>query len=260
MPVLAGFNSGEIRSLTPLAPPVPASAAVYESTIRDRYGDLADAFLKLYPSRQSQGEHLRDDARRALRLDRRATRAQAGRAGRAVVSLPVGPRLSRGRRGRAARLPCQRASLRVRHLRRHAAALAEECRTRARRRARRCDGRLLDELARTGRPSAAGPTAVAGLRQQRAYMAFEDGPQAKPRLCRACTSSTRRWSAGGAQRVVSDGTGTSGSSRRPCPPTCRHAGNRRAFEVRFELDWTTGQTVNRIPERRRENMASGPRA
>jgi len=50
VPLLAGFNSGEIRSLTPLAPPVPASAAVYESTIRDRYGDLADAFLELYPS------------------------------------------------------------------------------------------------------------------------------------------------------------------------------------------------------------------
>jgi len=50
VPLLAGFNSGEIRSLTPLAPPVPASAAVYESTIRERYGDLADAFLKLYPS------------------------------------------------------------------------------------------------------------------------------------------------------------------------------------------------------------------
>jgi para-nitrobenzyl esterase len=50
VPLLAGFNSGEIRSLTPLAPPVPASGAVYESTIRDRYGDLADAFLKLYPS------------------------------------------------------------------------------------------------------------------------------------------------------------------------------------------------------------------
>ena len=50
VPLLAGFNSGEIRSLTPLAPPVPASAAVYESAIRERYGDLADAFLKLYPS------------------------------------------------------------------------------------------------------------------------------------------------------------------------------------------------------------------
>jgi para-nitrobenzyl esterase len=50
VPLLAGFNSGEIRSLAPLAPPVPASAAAYETTIRERYGDLADEFLKLYPS------------------------------------------------------------------------------------------------------------------------------------------------------------------------------------------------------------------
>ena len=54
VPILVGFNSGEIRSLTSLAPPVPASAAVYESTIRERYGDLADAFLKLYPSTNLQ--------------------------------------------------------------------------------------------------------------------------------------------------------------------------------------------------------------
>ncbi|HEX5075299.1 MAG TPA: carboxylesterase family protein [Gemmatimonadaceae bacterium] len=54
VPLLAGFNSGEIRSLTPLAPPVPASAEVYESTIRERYGDLADAFFALYPSTNLQ--------------------------------------------------------------------------------------------------------------------------------------------------------------------------------------------------------------
>jgi para-nitrobenzyl esterase len=54
VPLLAGFNSGEIRSLTPLAPPVPPSASAYESTIRDRYGDLADAFLRLYPSHDLQ--------------------------------------------------------------------------------------------------------------------------------------------------------------------------------------------------------------
>ena len=54
VPLLAGFNSGEIRSLTPLAPPLPPSAAVYESAIRERYGDLADAFLTLYPSTNLQ--------------------------------------------------------------------------------------------------------------------------------------------------------------------------------------------------------------
>jgi para-nitrobenzyl esterase len=54
VPLLAGFNSGEIRSLTLLAPPPPSSAAEYERTIRERYGDLADAFLRLYPSSNMQ--------------------------------------------------------------------------------------------------------------------------------------------------------------------------------------------------------------
>jgi para-nitrobenzyl esterase len=50
VPLLAGFNQGEIRSLMMLAPKPPATAAEYKATIRDRYGDLADAFLKLYPA------------------------------------------------------------------------------------------------------------------------------------------------------------------------------------------------------------------
>lgn len=54
VPLLAGFNSGEIRSLTVLAPPPPATTAGYEKSIRDRYGDLADEFLRLYPSSNMQ--------------------------------------------------------------------------------------------------------------------------------------------------------------------------------------------------------------
>ncbi|QDX27553.1 carboxylesterase family protein [Sphingomonas suaedae] len=50
VPVLVGFNSGEIRSLPVLLPPAPANAAAYEDAIRARYGDLADYFLRLYPS------------------------------------------------------------------------------------------------------------------------------------------------------------------------------------------------------------------
>lgn len=50
VPVLAGFNSGEIRSLRVLAPAAPANAADYERIVRERYGDLADAFLRLYPA------------------------------------------------------------------------------------------------------------------------------------------------------------------------------------------------------------------
>jgi len=50
VPILAGFNSGEIRSLRVLAPRPPAKSAEYERIIRERYLDLADEFLKLYPS------------------------------------------------------------------------------------------------------------------------------------------------------------------------------------------------------------------
>lgn len=50
VPMLAGFNEGEIRSLRILIPPVPTDAAKYEAEIRARYADLADEFLKLYPS------------------------------------------------------------------------------------------------------------------------------------------------------------------------------------------------------------------
>lgn len=50
VPVLAGFNQGEIRSLRILAPPAPADAASYEAAIHARYGDLSAAFLQLYPA------------------------------------------------------------------------------------------------------------------------------------------------------------------------------------------------------------------
>lgn len=50
VPVLVGSNQGEIRSLTMLAPRAPATPAAYEAAIRERYGDLADAFLRLYPA------------------------------------------------------------------------------------------------------------------------------------------------------------------------------------------------------------------
>jgi len=50
VPLLAGFNSGEIRSLRSLMPPAVTDAATYEKEIRTRYLDLSDAFLALYPS------------------------------------------------------------------------------------------------------------------------------------------------------------------------------------------------------------------
>ncbi|SEL53848.1 para-nitrobenzyl esterase [Sphingomonas palmae] len=54
VPILTGFNQGEIRSLRVLAAKAPTSAAAYEQAIRGRYGDLADAFLRLYPAADYQ--------------------------------------------------------------------------------------------------------------------------------------------------------------------------------------------------------------
>jgi para-nitrobenzyl esterase len=54
VPILAGFNSGEIRSLRFLLPPTPADVATYEKQIRERYADLSDAFLERYPSSAMQ--------------------------------------------------------------------------------------------------------------------------------------------------------------------------------------------------------------
>jgi para-nitrobenzyl esterase len=49
VPVLAGFNEGEIRSLPGLMPKAPASQAAYEADVRRRFGDRAAGFLAVYP-------------------------------------------------------------------------------------------------------------------------------------------------------------------------------------------------------------------
>lgn len=49
VPLIAGFNSGEVRSLRFLLPPSPASPEAYAADIRARYGDLADAYIRVYP-------------------------------------------------------------------------------------------------------------------------------------------------------------------------------------------------------------------
>lgn len=50
VPVIAGFNGGEARSLRFFVPPLPKTAAEYEAKVRDTFGDLAPRFRKLYPS------------------------------------------------------------------------------------------------------------------------------------------------------------------------------------------------------------------
>jgi para-nitrobenzyl esterase len=57
VPILAGFNSGEIRSLRFLLPKPPADAAAYEAAIRANYGEFADAFLARYPAMEQWKLH-----------------------------------------------------------------------------------------------------------------------------------------------------------------------------------------------------------
>ena len=78
VPLIAGFNSGEIRSLRFLLPPLPDSADAYARAIRQRYGDLADAWLRLYPPRDLRQTQL-DAARDAVFgwTAQRLVRAQA---------------------------------------------------------------------------------------------------------------------------------------------------------------------------------------
>lgn len=49
VPLLVGFNGGEVRSQRAFLPNIP-DAITYERTIAQAYGDLAPAFLRLYPA------------------------------------------------------------------------------------------------------------------------------------------------------------------------------------------------------------------
>ena len=49
VPVLAGFNEGEIRSLPFLMPKAPDNQAAYVADVRRRFGDKASSFLAVYP-------------------------------------------------------------------------------------------------------------------------------------------------------------------------------------------------------------------
>jgi para-nitrobenzyl esterase len=49
VPVLAGFNEGEIRSLLFLMPKAPNSPSAYEADVRRRFGVKASSYLAVYP-------------------------------------------------------------------------------------------------------------------------------------------------------------------------------------------------------------------
>jgi para-nitrobenzyl esterase len=57
VPVLAGFNEGEIRSLLFLTPPnIPASQAAYKADVQRRFGAKAAEFLAVYPGVDPKGD------------------------------------------------------------------------------------------------------------------------------------------------------------------------------------------------------------
>ncbi|NYT40724.1 carboxylesterase family protein [Sphingomonas sp. R-74633] len=66
VPLIAGFNSGEIRTLRHLLPPPSASADAYAAEVRARYGDLADAYLRLYPASGDLAQNGLDSTRDAV--------------------------------------------------------------------------------------------------------------------------------------------------------------------------------------------------
>lgn len=51
VPLIAGFNSGEVRSLPFLMPALPETPEDYQAAIRARYADLSELFLSLYPTK-----------------------------------------------------------------------------------------------------------------------------------------------------------------------------------------------------------------
>ncbi|WP_308910349.1 carboxylesterase/lipase family protein [Pseudokordiimonas caeni] len=65
VPLMVGFNSGEIRSLRFLMPPMPVSPEAYVADIKSRYGNLADAYLRLYPPKDFE-QTLLDGTRDAV--------------------------------------------------------------------------------------------------------------------------------------------------------------------------------------------------
>jgi para-nitrobenzyl esterase len=106
VPVLVGFNSGEVRSLPFLAPPPPATAVAYVTAVRDRYGPLADALLRLYPSSDIRGAYSPSRVTRSKSWTAERVATKQAAIGEYTI-LYFRSRLFRCGSRRAARLPRQ---------------------------------------------------------------------------------------------------------------------------------------------------------
>ena len=192
VPLLAGFNSGEIRSLRSLMPPAVTDAATYEKEIRTRYVDLSDAFLALYPSSHIE-ESMLATTRDALygwtaqRLVIKQTDAgvpsflylfdhgypAADARGLHAFHASELPYVF----GTAARTPARWPTVPTTPV--------ETALTNA----------MLDywsSFARTGTPTAANASRWPAYGRERAYLAFEDVPHADGSMTDSCRSRPRR--------------------------------------------------------------------
>jgi para-nitrobenzyl esterase len=182
VPMLAGFNSGEIRSLRSLLPQPVADANTYERQIRTRYADLADAFLALYPSNQLEESMLATtrDALYGWTAERLVIKQTAAGVPSFLYLFDHGYPAADSRNLHAF----------------HASELPYVFGTADRTPARwptvpatPADVQLTNAMqeywasfARIGTPAAANQPAWPAYNRARAYMAFEDAPRAKTQL------------------------------------------------------------------------------
>ncbi|MDO9474299.1 MAG: carboxylesterase family protein [Caulobacter sp.] len=180
VPVLAGYNEGEIRSLRFLLPPPPVDAAAYRREIRSRYGDLADPFLAAYPAETITESMLATtrDAIYGWAAERLAERQTALGAPAFLYYFDHGyPAADAGglRAFHASEVPFVFGTINATP--RYWPPVPQDARER-----RLSDAMLAywATFARDGSPRAPGEAAWPPYGQDRAYMAFEDTP--RPRV------------------------------------------------------------------------------
>lgn len=205
VPLIAGFNQGEIRSLRVLAPRPPASPEAYQTAIRASYRDLSDRFLKLYPGSNLE-ESIIATTRDALYgwTAERLARKQTAIGVAAYVYLFDHGYPAADQAGlhafHASELPYVFGTMD-----RTAEAWPRIPHTEVEHRLSDAMIGYWTSFARTGQPRAQDQPDWPPFGRQRAYMAFEEGPQAKTNLmpdmydldeevvCRRRAAGTQPW-------------------------------------------------------------------